>query len=126
MQFTRVNSNPDETNGLLGVIDKVGLNEDLLIETTFIMILVDGQKSICKYLAEARKKSIGAYQHFKETKNSFSGVATKLGFFQTFLASFKSQTEYLFYYTCNSHMKSMEPNCSARDWDGKDYLRLIP
>jgi hypothetical protein len=25
MQFTRVNSNPDETNGLLGVIDKVGL-----------------------------------------------------------------------------------------------------
>jgi hypothetical protein len=26
MQFTRVNSNPDETNGLLGVIDKVGLN----------------------------------------------------------------------------------------------------
>jgi hypothetical protein len=27
MQFTRVNSNPDETNGLLGVIDKVGLNK---------------------------------------------------------------------------------------------------
>jgi hypothetical protein len=27
MQFTRVNSNPDETNGLLGVIDKVGLKE---------------------------------------------------------------------------------------------------
>jgi len=26
MQFTRVNSNPDETNGLLGVIDKVGLS----------------------------------------------------------------------------------------------------
>jgi hypothetical protein len=29
MQFTRVNSNPDETNGLLGVIDKVGLNHVL-------------------------------------------------------------------------------------------------
>jgi hypothetical protein len=27
MQFTRVNSNPDETNGLLGVIDKVGLTD---------------------------------------------------------------------------------------------------
>jgi hypothetical protein len=26
LQFTRVNSDPDETDGLLGVIDKVGLN----------------------------------------------------------------------------------------------------
>jgi hypothetical protein len=25
LQFTRVNSDPDETDGLLGVIDKVGL-----------------------------------------------------------------------------------------------------
>jgi hypothetical protein len=33
-------------------------------------------QSIFKYLAEARKKSIGVNQRFKETKNSFSKYAS--------------------------------------------------
>jgi hypothetical protein len=41
LQFTRVNSDPDETDGLLGVIDKVGLKKDKCEETFYRRVLYE-------------------------------------------------------------------------------------
>ncbi len=51
MQFNRVNSDPDETDGLLGVIDKVGLN--------ILFIAINGNKIVClmPYALEETEKA---------------------------------------------------------------------
>ena len=73
--------------------------EDLSIDTTLIMIHVDGQKSTFKYLSEARESRLRVDQQkivFRNTVRSRCGNNVTEGFFKHFWQVSGSQTEHLF------------------------------